>query len=90
MNYFSDFHTDISMKSDRHNDLWMKKHKSTSQWTTSNFYINTNNGYTLFEKDGSKVQSVANRLCTFPSSVRHSSTTQTDVTQRVVINFNYF
>ena len=57
---------------------------------TSIFYVNTNNGYTLFEEDGSKVQSVANRLCTFPSSTRHSSTTATDVTQRVVINFNYF
>ena len=58
--------------------------------TTSIFYLNTNNGYTIFEKDGSKVQSVENRLCTFPSSVRHSSTTATDVTKRVVINFNYF
>ena len=57
---------------------------------TSIFYVNTNNGYTLFEEDGSKVQSVANRLCTFPCSVRHSSTTATDVIQRVVINFNYF
>jgi hypothetical protein len=58
--------------------------------TTSIFYLNTNNGYTLFEEDGSKVQSIENRLCTFPCSVRHSSTTATDVTQRVVINFNYF
>ena len=57
---------------------------------TSIFYLNTNNGYTLFEEDGSKVHSVENRLCTFPCSVRHSSTTSTDVTQRVVINFNYF
>ena len=61
-----------------------------SNCNTSIFYVNTNNGYTLFEEDGSKVHSVANRLCTFPSSTRHSSTTATDVTQRVVINFNYF
>ena len=61
-----------------------------SNCNTSIFYVNTNNGYTLFEEDGSKVHSVANRLCTFPCSVRHSSTTATDVTQRVVINFNYF
>ena len=61
-----------------------------SNCNTSIFYVNTNNGYTLFEEDGFKVQSVENRLCTFPCSVRHSSTTATDVTQRVVINFNYF
>ena len=68
-------------------------HTDVPEWTncnTSIFYLNTNNGYTLFEEDGSKVQSVANRLCTFPCAVRHSSTTATDVTQRVVINFNYF
>ena len=61
-----------------------------SNCNTSIFYVNTNNGYTLFEEDGSKVHSVENRLYTFPCSVRHSSTTATDVTQRVVINFNYF
>ena len=61
-----------------------------SNCNTSIFYVNTNNGYTLFEEDGFKVHSVANRLCTFPCSVRHSSTTATDVIQRVVINFNYF
>ena len=68
-------------------------HTDLPEWAncmTSVFYLNTNNGYTLFEEDGSKVQSVENRLCTFPCSVRHSSTTATDVTQRVVINFNYF
>ena len=61
-----------------------------SNCNTSIFYVNTNNGYTLFEEDGSKVHSVENRLYTFPCAVRHSSTTATDVTQRVVINFNYF
>ena len=57
---------------------------------TSIFYLNTNNGYTKFKEDGYKVHSVANRLCTFPCSVSHTSTTATDVTQRIVINFNYF
>ena len=74
-------------------------HTDVPEWTnctTSIFYLNTNNGYTKFKEDGialtdgSIVNSVANRLLTFPSDTRHTSTTATDVTQRVVINFNYF
>ena len=57
--------------------------------TTSIYYVNTNDGYTEFE-DGTKVESVANRLITFPSSMKHTGTTCTDSKNRVVINFNYF
>jgi hypothetical protein len=53
------------------------------------FYLNTNNGWTEFE-DGRKVNSVGNRLVTFPNNLRHSSVSQTDESARVVINFNYF
>ena len=60
-----------------------------NQWTTSIFYINTNNGYTKFE-DGTKVESVANRMVTFPSNMKHTGTSCTDENTRVVINFNYF
>ena len=56
--------------------------------TTSIFYVNTCNGYTYFE-DGSKVESVANRLVTFPSQTKHAGTTCSDQVSRVVINFNY-
>ena len=56
---------------------------------TAVFFLNTNNGYTLFE-DGSKVESVANRIVTFPSNMEHSGTTCTDEKRRLVINFNYF
>ena len=59
------------------------------QWVTSIFYVNTNNGYTKFE-DGTKVESVANRLVTFPSNMKHTGTSCTDEKTRVVINFNYF
>ena len=55
---------------------------------TSLFYINDNNGHTLFE-DGTKVESVANRLITFPTDVSHTGTSCTDEKIRVVINFNY-
>jgi len=53
------------------------------------FYINTNNGYTQFEHDGSKVDCVANRMLFFDGSMRHSSVTATDQHNRVVINVNY-
>jgi hypothetical protein len=56
--------------------------------TTAVLYLNTNNGATIFE-DGSEVQSVANRLVYFDSTVRHTSSTCTDKKARCVINFNY-
>ena len=59
------------------------------QWTTSIFYVNTNNGYTEFE-DGTKIESVANRMVTFPTNLKHRGTSCTDEKIRVVINFNYF
>ena len=59
------------------------------QWTTSIFYVNTNNGYTEFE-DGTKVESVANRLVSFSGDIKHRGTSCTDEKIRVVINFNYF
>ena len=57
--------------------------------STSIFYLNTNNGYTKFE-DGTVVESVANRLLTFPTLCKHTSSSCTDVAARVTINFNYF
>ena len=63
--------------------------KILSQITTSIFYVNTNNGYTKFE-DGTKVESVANRLVSFPANKKHTGTSCTDEKTRVVINFNYF
>ena len=54
---------------------------------TSVYYLNTNNGYTLFE-DG-KVDSVENRMVTFNLNTKHSGTTATDTKRRVVLNFNY-
>ena len=57
--------------------------------STAIFYLNTNNGYTEFE-DGNKIQSVANIMIIFPSTVRHTGTTCTDEKRRVLINFNFF
>jgi len=60
-----------------------------AQCTTSILYVNTCNGYTEF-KDGTKVESVANRLISFPSTTEHRGVSQTDEQARYVINFNYF
>ena len=56
---------------------------------TSVYYVNTNDGYTLFE-DGTIVESVENRMVIFPSNLKHTGTTCTNQRSRVVINFNYF
>jgi hypothetical protein len=55
---------------------------------TALFYVNTNNGYTIFE-DGTKVNSVANRFVSFDSTMKHAGTSCTDQKVRVAINFNY-
>ena len=59
---------------------------------TSIFYLNTNNGVTIFEDTKEEVESVSNRMITFPGYLRHTGTTHTDkdVSYRILINFNYF
>ena len=37
-----------------------------------------------------KVESIANRMVTFPNEYRHSGTTCTDVDRRVAVNICYF
>lgn len=54
------------------------------------FYINTNNGKTIF-KNGEEIESVENRALFFDPSIPHQSTTCTDdPVGRFNINFNYF
>ena len=57
---------------------------------TAIYYVNTNNGYTLFEDGNCKVDCVGNRMIIFDSSKLHKSISSTDQKTRVVINFNYF
>ena len=52
------------------------------------FCINTCDGYTAFE-DGTKVESVENRMILFDPTVKHHSTTTTNSKGRYNINFNY-
>ena len=56
--------------------------------TTAVYYLNTNNGYTLLQ-DGTKIESVENRLVEFNSNLKHTGTSTTDSSFRIVINFNY-
>ena len=56
--------------------------------TTSIFFINTNNGYTMFE-NGKKVPSVENTLVTFPNNILHTGVSQTDTKVRVTLNLDY-
>ena len=57
---------------------------------TAIFYMNTNNGKTVFET-GEEVDSIENRLLVFPAHLKHTGTTHTDDTQmRCVINFNWY
>jgi hypothetical protein len=57
--------------------------------TSALLYLNTNNGLTVLE-NGTEIKSIANRLLLFNGSKPHHSTTCTDATRRVNLNFNYF
>ena len=56
---------------------------------TGIFYMNTNNGKTIFE-DGEEIDSIENRMIIFPASKQHAGTTHTDTMYRCLINFNWF
>ena len=56
--------------------------------TTSIFFVNTNNGYTIFE-NGKKVPSIENRLVTFPNNILHTGVSQTNTKTRITLNLNY-
>ena len=60
----------------------------TAPVKTAVFYINTNNGATVFET-GEKVTSQENRLVVFDSYMKHAGTTCTDQQTRILINLNF-
>ena len=73
---------DTNYKYPMHTDTDLKSHK------TSVFYVNTNNGGTIFQ-NGKKITSTNNRLVEFDSHQKHTAVDCTDQKVRVVINFNY-
>ena len=56
--------------------------------TTAIFYINTNNGKTIFET-GEEIKSEENKYIEFNSEKMHTGTTCTDEKSRIVLNINY-
>jgi hypothetical protein len=56
---------------------------------TAVFYLNTNNGETLFQS-GERVSSIENRFISFDSNNPHTGTSCTNEKVRCVININYF
>ena len=61
------------------------------KWThkTALFSINTCDGYTKLE-DGTKIDSIANRMLLFDGSEDHTSSTCTNQLSRMNVNFSYF
>jgi len=55
---------------------------------TAIFYVNTNNGYTLF-KNKKIIKSEENKMVVFDSKLQHCGMSSTDTKYRMVINFNY-
>ena len=76
--------SDKIIKHSMHQDFVLDNAKIT----TGIFYINSNNGMTIFE-NGKKIKSEANKYVEFDSNTMHTGTTCTDDRKRIVINLNY-
>lgn len=70
-----------------HRDFFAKKSLKTAI-----FYVNTNNGPTLFETNDEikHVNAVENRLVVFDSNIRHTGVSSSDTRYRIVLNINYY
>ena len=62
--------------------------ETTCKRKTAIFYLNTNNGYTLF-KDGTRVDCVENKIVIFDANKEHTGVTATDTMRRLVLNINW-
>tara|TARA_R110000850_G_scaffold59682_1_gene137659 strand:+ start:2102 stop:2614 length:513 start_codon:yes stop_codon:yes gene_type:complete len=77
--------TDTPVVHDYHTDFnWKYK------WWTAVYYVNSNNGKTIFKKNKESVCSKANRLVLFDGRLLHKGTTATDSKKRICINLNFF
>ena len=73
------------MKSNWHSDF--DNLKSTPKSKTAIYYVNTNNGYTIFKNK--KIKSEQNKMIVFNGETKHKVKYQTDRDTRIVINFLY-
>lgn len=69
-----------------HNDYFDEN--EAKKFLSAVYYLNTNNGYTKFE-NGTIVESIANRLVTFNAGIKHTGSSCTDVSYRMVLNLMY-
>ena len=74
-------HTSSHIISEWHTDMKLNQ-------KTAIFYVNTNDGYTLF-KDDMRVYSLENRLCVFDGHTEHAGSSCTNQRRRIVLNINY-
>lgn len=79
----SDMHIDIAYPT------ILNKPEVMNAMKTAIYYLNTNDGYTVFE-NGEKINSVENRIVIFPTQLQHAGSTHTNSKYRIVINFNFF
>ena len=57
-------------------------------YKTAILYLNENDGYTALE-DGTKINSIANRLVIFNGNTYHTPVNATNIRNRLVLNINY-
>tara|TARA_B100002019_G_C21122338_1_gene524014 strand:+ start:286 stop:783 length:498 start_codon:yes stop_codon:yes gene_type:complete len=62
--------------------------KNKEKFKTAVFYLNTNNGSTLFQ-NGKRVHSKSNRILIFDGHQKHCGVDCTDEGFRLVVNFNW-
>mgnify|MGYP003690124277 CR=1 FL=1 len=66
---------------------WHYDYDKTTNIKIAVLYLNTNNGYTKLN-DGTQILSEKNKLAVF-DNVNHTDVTQTDTTERFVLNIGY-
>ena len=59
------------------------------QHKTMIYYLNTNNGYTLFKNPEKKVESIENRIVIFDGDIEHVGYSCTDQNIRCIVNLNF-
>lgn len=80
-----DYKKNNSFKTNLHTDM----EPPLEKFKTGIFYLNSNNGKTIFE-NGEVIDSVANRFIEFPQNMLHCTQTHTDTDYRIIINFNWY
>ena len=84
--YVSAWHWDTSVGQERdENNVVLKEGTPIKNAYVGIFYLNTNNGYTELD-DGTKVDSVANRLLIFPNEMKRRGVSTNDTMFKSVVN----